>query len=201
MKKRKKHDPKSTWKEVLPELLYDGILLLLCAGILAGSMGESRGPRMLAGYSAFLVLTGSMEDTFPQGSLVITKQTDAEDLKVGDDITYLVDATTSVTHRIVGIEENYQDSEERAFRTQGTMNAVPDQTPVPAVHVVGKVIFHSVILGAAAAFLQENWPLVLFFIVVLTIFVKVIKKILREDVTETPSGARKHRRGDENETE
>lgn len=201
MTKRRKHDHQNTWKDTFWELLYDGILILVCAGILAGSMGGSRGPRMLAGYSAFLVLTGSMEDTFPQGSLVVTKHTDAEDLEIGDDITYLVDATTSVTHRIVGIEENYQDSGQRSFQTQGTMNAVPDQTLVPAVNVVGKVIFHSVILGVAAAFLQENWPLVLFFLLVLIIFVKVIKKILKSDAAEKPSGAGKHRRGDKNETE
>ena len=47
-----------------------------------------------------------------------------------------------IRDRIVGIIENYENTGQRAFTTQGIMNAQPDKQPVPAVNVVGKVVFH-----------------------------------------------------------
>ena len=63
-------------------------------------------------------------------------------LQIGDDITYMANQTTSVTHRIVGIMENYENTGQRAFEAQGVMNSEPDRQPVPAVNVVGKVVYH-----------------------------------------------------------
>ena len=100
-------------------------------------------PRSLAGYSGMIVLTESMQSEIPKGSLVIAQQVDPETLQIGDDITYMANQTTSVTHRIVGINENYENTGQRAFQTQGIMNDQPDSQPVPAVNVVGKVVFHS----------------------------------------------------------
>ena len=61
------------------------IVLVVSAALLKG--GDSGAPKSLAGFSMFTVLTGSMQDEIPQGSLVITQQTDPSELKIGDDIT------------------------------------------------------------------------------------------------------------------
>ncbi len=152
--------------KILGEIaFYGALLLLLLAALFIRTTGDGSS-RSFAGYSGMLVLTESMESEIPKGSLVIAKQVDPGTLQIGDDITYMANQTTSVTHRIVGILENYQGSGQRAFETQGLMNAQPDKQPVPAVNVVGKVIFHSQALGIIARFIGDHWPLLLFGLVV-----------------------------------
>lgn len=93
----------------------------------------------------------------------------------------MVSETTTVTHRIIGIEENYLNTGQRSFITQGVMNSEADRNPVAAVNVVGKVVWHNKLLGIVVSFGQANWPLVLFLIVVLLVFVKIVEIILRKD--------------------
>ena len=57
------------------------------------------------------------------------------------------------------------------------MNQTPDSQLVPAVNVVGKVVFHSYAAGKVVDFLKGSWPLLLFFLVVLAVVVRVVKYI------------------------
>lgn len=157
---------------------------MLVIATLAISMSGASAPKAFGGYSAFVVLTGSMEEVIPKGSLVVTKSVDPKELQIGDDITYMVSETTTVTHRIIGIEEDYLNTGRRAFCTQGVMNTEPDQNPVAAVNVVGKVIWHNKLLGTVVSYGQANWPLLLFLIAILLIFVKVVELILRKEPEE-----------------
>ena len=147
---------------------------------------------MLGPFSAFTVLTGSMEEVIPKGSLVITKRVDPMELNIGDDITYMVSESATVTHRIIKIEENFLNTGERAFQTQGVMNEEPDRTPVLAVNVVGKVIYHSKALGTIVKYGQNNWPLVIFFIAIFLFFVKTVEYILRKDNVEKDKQISEH---------
>ena len=103
---------------------------------------------------------------------------EAED---GSPLELLTNETTTVTHRIIGITEKYGDTGQRAFQTQGVMNASPDSQLVPAANVVGKVVFHSLTAGKIAAFLESYWPLLLFFIIVIAVLIRVLKHIYRKD--------------------
>ena len=53
------------------------------------------------GLDIYGVLTGSMEPTYPVGSLIYVKKVDPEELRVRDVITYSLTPNTVVTHRIV----------------------------------------------------------------------------------------------------
>ena len=168
------------------------IVLVVSAALLKG--GDSGAPKSLAGFSMFTVLTGSMQDEIPQGSLVITQQTDPRELKIGDDITYLSSPTTTVTHRIVGIIENYNNTGQRAFETQGIMNAKPDEQPVPAGNVVGKVIFHSYALGRAFTVLSEHWLVFLILLVLTVALIKTLKIVFGRSRSETNTQSSKKER-------
>ncbi len=170
-------------KNIISDLLFYGILISLVVASLAISGGNGAGPRMFGDYSAFVVLTGSMEEVIPKGSLVVTKKVDPLELNVGDDITYMVSESTTVTHRIIEVEENYLGTGERAFRTQGVMNKDPDRNLVATVNVVGKVIYHNKALGTVVNYGQDNWPLIIFFICIFLFFVKTVDFILRKDET------------------
>lgn len=186
--KSEKTEPKKQNRllETLSNLLFYAVIIGVVLGAFLIKSGGSGRPTMIAGYSAFTVLTSSMEDVYPKGSLIITKSVDANDLHVGDDITFMVSETSSITHRIIGIEENYLDTGERAFETQGVMNENADKEPAAAANVVGKVIFCSPGLGKAASFTRKNWPMLAFATVVIVALVWFLKWNAGRDDSDDP---------------
>ena len=188
------------------EVVFYLVLIAVVVGVLFIS-GKESCPKSFAGYSAFTVLSGSMESEIPKGSLVVTKQVDPSELQIGDDITYLSNPTTTITHRIVGITENYADTGQRAFTTQGVMNSAPDKQPVPAANVVGKVMYHSLFVGRAVSFLKEHWLVLLVLTVLMLGLFHALKVAFGKDGTDTEDGLKKparkkirqgaiHRRGE-----
>ena len=138
-------------------LFYTAILVILFSVFVSGRDGA---PRTVAGYSYFTVLSSSMQNEIPKGSFILVKQTNPQDFEIGDNITYMRDRSTSVTHKIVDIYENYQNSGARGFQTQGTNNANPDKDIVYESNVVGKVVLSLPAVGAAIAALGANMYLV-----------------------------------------
>ena len=70
---------------------------------------------MLAGYRPVVVLSGSMEPTFPVGSVIYYKAASFEQIQEGDPITFHAGEDGSlVTHRVVEKQELSSD-----FITQG----------------------------------------------------------------------------------
>ena len=178
-------------KAIFGDLLFYGVLVALIVGAILLTGNGGQGPRSFAGFTAQTVLTSSMESVYPKGSLVISQRTDPNTLEIGDDITFMTSETTTVTHRIIGIVENYAETEQRAFQTQGVMNQNPDSQLVPAVNVVGKVVFHSYAAGRIVDFVKNTWPLLLFFLVLLTVLIRVLKYIYRKDDGKTDNAEKK----------
>gem|GEM_PF-1624581 len=139
-------------------IFYVAICVILVTAIFSG--GGVGAPKMIMGYSYFTVLTSSMQDEIPKGSFILVHKTDPQDLQIGDNITYLRDQSTSVTHKIIGIQENYQDSGARGFITKGVNNENPDNDIVHAANVVGKVTLSLPGVGAAISYLRANIYLV-----------------------------------------
>ena len=109
----------------------------------------------LVGIKTYAVTSGSMEPTYPTGSLIYVKSMDAKDLKVGDNITFMLDEYTVATHRIIEIIPDEEDSSVLRFRTQGDANDTPDGTPVHYKNVIGKPVFSVPYLGYFAHFVQN----------------------------------------------
>lgn len=166
-------------------IVFYGALVFLIISALFIRATSNGSPRSLAGFSGMIVLSGSMQAEIPKGSLVVARQVDPKTLQIGDDITFMANPTTTVTHRIIGIIENYEGTGQRAFQTQGIMNDEPDAQPVPAVNVVGKVIWHSLIVGQIASFIGEYWIFILFVLAVLIGLTAVLKHIYRKEPKQT----------------
>lgn len=206
---KKKPSKKNRVLSIISSVLFYAVIVAMVLGAFLMRSTSKGSPFMIAGYSAANVLTSSMEDVYPKGSLIITKQVDAKDLQIGDDITFMVSEESSITHRIIEIIEDYQETGERAFKTQGTMNAKPDKDMVAAANVVGKVIFHSKVLGDFANFVKANWPILIFVLIVIIALISFLKwNAKRTDdeeknlSVETPSpkkGSRMKRRSRESE--
>ena len=107
-------------------------------------------------YSFFTFLTSSMQAEIPKGSLILVQQTDPQSLVKGDNITFMRDWRTSVTHKIEEVYENYPNNGSIGFQTKGTSNANPDRDIVFEENIIGKVIFVLPHAGAALSRLAEN---------------------------------------------
>lgn len=105
----------------------------------------------LCGFKTFTVISGSMEPVYHVGSLIYVKQTDAEDIEVGDPITFVLNEDLLVaTHRVVRIDE-----ENQRFYTKGDANEFEDGAPVHFNNLIGKPVFSIPYLGYAADFIKE----------------------------------------------
>jgi len=125
-----------------------------------------------------------MQSEIPRGSFVLIRETDPNRIEVGDDITFMMNATTTVTHRVIGIYENYNDSGERGFQTRGVDNRFVDEDIVQANNVIGRVQFHIPLLGAALSFVAANvWIIGGLFIGCL-ILLTTLKMFFSESIKE-----------------
>ena len=165
-------------------VFYSALVFLIISALFIRTTSNGS-PRSLAGFTGMVVLSGSMQAEIPKGSLVIAQQVDPKTLQIGDDITFMANPTTTVTHRIIGIIEDYEDTGQRAFQTQGIMNDEPDAQPVPAVNVVGKVIFHSEVLGQIAGFMGQYWLFILFAAAVVIGLTVILKRIYQKEPKQT----------------
>lgn len=91
------------------------------------------------GSTPMTVLTGSMEPTYPPGTLVIVKPLDAQDIRIGDAITYQIESGRDavVTHRVIAISQS-TDGGVR-FTTKGDANGAADAAEVEPVQIRGKI--------------------------------------------------------------
>lgn len=118
------------------------VLAVLCAVFLMGSR--------LLGYQVFTVISGSMEPVYDVGDLIYVKEVDVDTIRIGDDITYIMNKEGVVsTHRVIGI-----DAETQHFQTKGINNNTVD-TPVHFKNVLGVPQFRIRYLGYVANFIQH----------------------------------------------
>ena len=149
---------------VLANTLF--ILALVFMAVLVFSLLQSRvtgSPPTIAGHHLYVVLSGSMSPAFEAGGLVVVRPAEAEEIVVGDIITYWEpgEGAKLTTHRVVEVE----DENGLQFITKGDANEVVDQEPVPAENLVGKVVFAIPYAGYVADFAQSPQGLVTLVII------------------------------------
>lgn len=130
------------------------------------------------GFSILQVLTGSMEPTIPEGSMLLIRQTDPAALREGDIISFYspdpsLDGALN-THRIVGVDES---DEGLRFITKGDANMLEDQQRVEAQRVAGKVIYISPALGKLVRLVSN--PLVFGLMILLPLAAMLIANLVR----------------------
>ena len=87
---------------------------------------------LIAGFHPMVVLSGSMEPTYPVGSVVYYKSCSFEELQVGDAITFQA-GDSLVTHRITTV-----NGISRNVITKGDNNSSEDPSPVEADLIKGR---------------------------------------------------------------
>lgn len=129
--------------------------VMLLGLVVAGAAALVVVPRV-TGAVPLTVLTGSMSPTYEPGSVVVVRPTPAEQLQIGDPITFQERSgdPTVVTHRIVSI--SFAGDGTREFTTRGDANGAADPEPVREVQVRGKVWYSVPLVGYAATALDPG---------------------------------------------
>ena len=107
------------------------------------------------GVQVYGVLTGSMEPSYPTGSLIYVKPVDAADLRVNDVITFSISPGVIATHRIVEVVWDEQRPGLLSYRTKGDANKDVDAALVSANNIIGKAMFAIPQLGYVANYIQQ----------------------------------------------
>ncbi len=92
-------------------------------------------PRVF-GYQPYMVVSASMKQSFPVGSLIFVRDAVPEEIEVGDPITFN-SGTLTITHRVVAI-----DNSQRTFTTKGDNNQTSERVSFDSLK--GKALNFSV---------------------------------------------------------
>jgi len=157
------------------------VLALALVGVMLLISSMTGGSQNVLGYSVFTVLTSSMRSVYPKDSMILVRNVDPKDIQVGDDITYMRDEESTITHRVITIYENYENSGMRGFQTQGVNNSRPDNDIVYAVNVVGRVVYHIPQVGLILRMVHDNIYLVILLCALVIALIEVIRRLLVSD--------------------
>ena len=110
------------------------------------------------GWRVDTVFSGSMEPELKVGGVVVTRPVEAEDIKVGDIITFHSPLNEElISHRVIAVG----DEASLHFQTKGDVNEDADPFVVPAQNVVGKVCLHIPYFGYVTQFVKTPLGLLL----------------------------------------
>lgn len=111
------------------------LVLMFMIFVVISSKASGGEPQFL-GYQLKSVLSGSMEPTFKTGSVIAVKPVeDTSSLKEKDVITFMESQDKLVTHRIIDVIKN---GNQTLYKTKGDNNEDPDTNPVMAQNVLAK---------------------------------------------------------------
>jgi len=137
------------------------------------------------GWRVDTVFSGSMEPKLKVGSVVVTRPVKAEEIKVGDIITFYSPLKERLTsHRVVAVEQGSSFD----FRTKGDASEDADPFLVPDQNVVGKVCFAIPWLGYVTQFVKTPVGLLLIIcipgLVIIVTEIRSIWRVLTEEELE-----------------
>ncbi len=136
------------------------------------------------GYRIYTIISGSMIPTYNVGDTVLIKEMTADNIQIGDAVTYLGEGGDLngkiITHQVVEIE--FDQNGKYLFHTKGIANNIEDPV-VSQDQVLGKVVhkfFFLTLLGK----LTTSMLLLFIFIVIplaIIISIEIIKLVYKSD--------------------
>lgn len=135
------------------------VIVLLCVPLVVPKFFD---------YELYGILSGSMEPTYPVGSVVYVKPINANEIKVNDAITFRMAANSQVvaTHRVIA-----KDDQKQVFTTKGDHNDNVDSSPVSYDRLIGKTMFCIPYLGYISAYVQSSAGIIALIAAMALVFV------------------------------
>jgi len=111
-------------------------------------------PALVGADESYVVLTGSMRPSIAPGDVVFVTETPAEEIAVGDVITFDRGAAVPTTHRVTEVIE---EDGTYLFRTQGDANEDPDSGLVTSGRLIGVVSLTVPFLGTVVTAVDSQY--------------------------------------------
>ena len=179
------------------DILGTIITWIVAVGIIVAALifAQDNSPqKSIFGYRYYTVLTGSMEPELSVGDVVIVKLKDAEDIEVGDVITFnpSSDSEAYLTHRVTEKIEDYDGTGTTCFKTKGDANDTEDSFLIDEARVIGTVELHIPVIGYVIRFVQLRWYYVVPLVILIFIFIRLMKTYFNTDDEETEPQEAEH---------
>ena len=124
------------------------------------------------GYHVFRVSSGSMEPTLEIGDIILVKEVPAEEIHVGDIITYNGEegdlADKVITHQV--IEEPYDVGGVWHFQTQGIAEGASPDPSITYDQIEGKFQTKLALLNKLYSFFLTPYGLIIFVFIIIALF-------------------------------
>jgi signal peptidase len=171
---------------IIKFIIYAFLVLLLIT-IFVQKISQNK--KTIGGFMIFTVASGSMSGEYEIGDIIVTKTVPEEELKVGDNITYISRANgydnitegMVITHKLISIDE---ERGVKKYTTQGIVNPIPD-VPITFDQIYGKVVYKTAILSYIGRIINNKYVYYISFIVIgLIVSIEVVAAIFeskRED--------------------
>lgn len=115
----------------------------------------------------FQIVSESMLPEYRIGDIIVVKKTKIDNLKIGDDVTYLGSAKNfdglTITHRIIDIRVD--EDGKRYFTTKGMSNFIEDPE-ISGESIYGKVVYHTVIFSFVGRLMTN---IVIYYLLFITV--------------------------------
>ena len=103
--------------------------------------------KAIMGYRVFSVASESMKEEYSIGDIIIIKEVDASELKVGDNVTYVGKKGNLngliITHKIISVRK---ENDNYYYITKGTSNEIEDPE-ISYSQIYGKVIYKTLVFS------------------------------------------------------
>ena len=126
-------------------------------------------PALVGADQSYTVQSGSMEPAIHTGSIVFVKDVPAQEVEVGDVITFAESrASASTTHRVI---EKHDEGGGMRFVTKGDANDARDPEPVYPRNLIGVVILSIPYIGYVSAFVGTRLGWIAFVVLPMSLLI------------------------------
>lgn len=173
----KKEKFKKIYK-IIKGIINTIIVIVVLAFVLMVCLQRFSGNKLsFLNYRMFTVVTGSMEPKYKIGDVLIAKEKDPSEIKVGDAISYLAEKgeirNNVVTHEVVSITKD--ESGAYLFHSKGIANLIED----PIVHekqLYGVVVYKAKLLSYIRKIISTD--LGMFLLIIIPILYIIISEMI-----------------------
>ena len=168
---------------ILYSILFLIVVLMLIIVIIQRTSNNSIS---IGGYRIFAVATGRMVPKYEVGDVLISKEIEPSEIKVGDTVVYKGEVggfkDKFVTHQIQSI--NKQEDGTYKFITKGISNIEADPE-ISETQVYGKIIYKVKTLSLMSKLISNVYIFYFFIFVPIAIIIyKQIRNLIKEDEEE-----------------
>ena len=165
--------------KVVRAVLYAFVALLLVVIIV---QKVTKNNLSIGGVRIFMIISESMRDEYQIGDILVAKKVPAEQINIGDNVTYLGEKMQLkgliITHKVV---EKRQINGETYFVTRGLSNNVSDPE-IRYDQIYGKVIYKTIFLSFIAKLMNNQLSYyILFTLVALIISIEIVSSLFMSD--------------------